>query len=76
MMLRNQQLAIERVQSGEATLRHVIFGVSAAAVIPASLHAKVIVLPWLNSTSICRNFATTCSGVIPFPGIAPAPSGL
>jgi hypothetical protein len=66
MMLRNQQLAIERVQSGEATLRHAIFGVSAAAVIPASLHAKVIILP----CSIALPSAATS----PLPALALSPS--
>ena len=32
-----------------------------------------IVLPWLMSTSICRNFATICSGVNAFLGISPVP---
>jgi len=35
-----------------------------------SLHACGTVLPWLSNTSICRSFATICSGVNVFFGIS------
>src|SRR5271170_6284740 len=43
--------------------------------IPASLHARAVVLPFAIATSICRNRFTTCSGwyFLPRPICSPCP---